>query len=252
MKSTTVLAIGLSLLLGMSSAVAQTATTCEQMVPYGAPQVAKADTTKLCRIAYTVLHDNKRKTPIYSAELLLKENLNGKTKRVNAFKADPDLAPHARADLNDYNKAYDRGHMVPFEDTRKNSAAALQTFYLSNMVPQNLHMNRGLWRGLENKTRGYAIKSQAGVYVFTGPVYQGNIKYIGEGVAVPTSLYKVIIDKHAQQGVAYLIPNRGPKKGERYDDYRVPIKTVEDATGINFTPQFPNAFFKHVIGSEFK
>jgi endonuclease G len=83
-------------------------------------------------------------------------------------------------------------------------------------------------------------------------VYQGKIKYIGEGVAVPSHVYKVIIDKQRQQGIAYLVPNRGPKKGERYDDYRVTIKAVEDVTGINFTPQFPNAFFKHVIGSEFK
>lgn len=252
MKSTTVLAIGLSFLLGMSPAVAQTATTCEQMVPYGAPQVAKADTTKLCRISYTVLHDNQRKTAIYSAELLLKENLNGKTKRVNAFKADPDLPAHVRADLNDYNKAYDRGHLVPFEDSRKDSAAALQTFYLSNIVPQNLHLNRGMWRQIENKTRGFAYKATNGVYVITGPVYQGKIKFIGEGVAVPTSIYKVIINKQTQQGVAYMVPNRGPKKHEKYEDYKVTIKTVEDATGINFTPQYPNAVFKHMIGAEFK
>lgn len=252
MKPTTVLAIGLSLLLGTASAVAQTTPTCEQMVPYGSPTVARANVTKLCRISYTVLHDNQRKTAVYSAELLLKENLNGKTKRVNAFKADPDLPAHVRSDLNDYNKAYDRGHLTPFEDARKDSAAALQTFYLSNMVPQNLHLNRGMWRQIENKTRGFAHKSQAGVYVFTGPVYTQPIKYIGEGVAVPSSIYKVIIDKKTQQGVAYLVPNRGPKKGERYDAYQVTIKTVEDVTGINFTPQVPDALFKHMIGTEFK
>jgi DNA/RNA endonuclease G (NUC1) len=51
---------------------------CDQLVAYGYPQSATSlDTTQLCRIAYTVNHDNTRKTPIYSAELLLKENSSG-------------------------------------------------------------------------------------------------------------------------------------------------------------------------------
>ena len=228
------------------------ATTCEQMTPFGAPQVARhINATTLCRIAYVVVHDNQRKTPIYSAQYLLAENLSGKNKRVNAFKADPDLSPHQRADLQDYDKRWDRGHMTPFEDARKDSAAALQTFYLSNIVPQNLHLNRGVWRQIESQTRGYAHRSNSGVYVFTGPIYQGNIEYIGEGVAVPTSLFKVVINKQTQQGVGFIVPNRGPKKGEKVNDFKVTIKQVEQMTGLNFTPRYPTAVFKYQIGSEF-
>jgi endonuclease G len=182
---------------------------CDQLVAYGYPQSATSlDTTQLCRIAYTVNHDNTRKTPIYSAELLLKENSSGDNPRVNAFKADPDLHPTQRAELRDYSKAYDRGHMTPFEDAKKDSAAALQTFYLSNMVPQDLHLNRGLWHALENHVRTWAANSKNGVYVITGPVYDTKTpKTIGNGVAVPDRVFKVVIDKTTHQGIGFLVPN---------------------------------------------
>jgi endonuclease G len=189
---------------------------------------------------------------VYSAELLLKEMSSGTNKRVNAFKADPDLHQGQRAELADYDKAYDRGHMTPFEDAKFKSAASLQTFYLSNMVPQDLHLNRGLWRAIENQTRKYAAAHQTGVYVITGPVYTGTTKTIGNGVAVPSSVFKVIIDKEHKQGVGYLVPNTSPKAGVTPNTYKVSISEVEKATGINFTPSLSDGSFKAVIGEEFQ
>lgn len=228
------------------------ASTCDQMLPFGYPTLQVKDTTRLCRLNYVVEHDNARKVPAYSAELLLKEYSSGTNKRVNAFKADPDLLPNQRAELSDYNKKYDRGHMTPFEDTKYKTAASLQTFYLSNMVPQDLHLNRGLWRSIENKTRKYVASEKTGLYIITGTVFVGNEKTIGNGVIVPPSLYKIIIDKKQKQGVAWLVPNRKPKVGETPDTFKVPISVIEKATGANFTPALKDGSFKSVIGKEFQ
>lgn len=235
-----------------SALPAMAASSCDQMVAYGYPQTKLTNVTQLCRLSYTVLHNNKLKTPVYSAELLLKENSSGDNPRINAFKADPDLMPTNRAELSDYNKEYDRGHMTPFEDTRSKSAGALQTFYLSNMVPQDLHLNRGMWHALENRVRQYAANSRSGVYVITGPCYNTAIKYIGNGVAVPNAIYKIVIDKANNQGVAFLIPNAAPMSGAKFMDYAVPISTIEQIVGINFTPLTTDVRFKNQIGSEFK
>ena len=229
---------------------------CDQLVPYGYPELVSGKTkqvTPLCRIAYTVLHDNVRKVPLYSAELLLIENLPVKVKRVNAFKPDPDLPVGSRSELSDYDQRYDRGHMTPFEDARKSSAAALQTFYLSNMVPQNLHLNRGLWRVLENKTRGWARHSKTGLFVFTGPVFaKGKKQTIGNGVAVPTHIYKVVIDRSTNQGIGFIIPNAEPVKGAKLKDYAVTIDAVQTATGLIFTPNLREAEFIKTMGANFK
>jgi len=244
----------IAMLLLSSAAMAEPMAHCDQMMAFGSPtQLTKTPSTSLCRISYFVKHDDAKKVPVYSAEYLLKENLGGKNKRVNAFKADPDLDARSRAELSDYDEKYDRGHMVPFEDARINSAAALQTFYLSNMIPQNLHLNRGLWRAIENKTRDYAMKSNNGIYVITGPVFNSGVrKTIGNGVAVPDMVFKVIIDKATMQGVAYLVPNQGPKKGDKPNNFKVPIAAVERVTGLNFTPGLLDAKFKTVIGANFQ
>ena len=246
-----------TLALAFISATAHAADeNCDKLVPYGYPQLAKSSATKvtpLCRIAYTVLHDNVKKVPLYSAELLLIENIPSKVKRVNAFKPDPDLPVGSRAELNDYDRRYDRGHMTPFEDARKSSAAALQTFYLSNMVPQNLHLNRGLWRVLENRTRSWARHSKDGLFVITGPVFAaGKLKTIGNGVAVPTYIYKVLIDRNTNQGIGFIIPNAEPAKGAKLKSYAVTIGKVQDVTGLNFVPNLPNAPFLNTMGTQFK
>lgn len=246
------LAIALSLATFSNQAIADDS-SCDQMLPFGYPKVAHRDTTPLCRISYFVEHDNAKKVPLYSAELLTKDRFSGKNKRVNAFKADPSLNTGQRAELDDYDKDYDRGHMSPFEDSKWNSAAALQTFYLSNMVPQNLHLNRGLWRSIENRTRAYATSSKNGIYVITGPIFAAGHKEIGPNkVGVPTSVYKILIDKESRQGVAYLVPNESPLAGVTPETYKTTISEVEKATGINFTPGLKSTSFKTMLGEKFK
>lgn len=254
--TTTIKKLALWASLLSCTTVALAGPTCDRMVPYGLPVVTTGtapNVTPLCRIAYTVLHDNARKVPLYSAELLLVENIPSKNKRVNAFKADPDLPTGRRAELTDYSEdKYDRGHMTPFEDARKDSAAALQTFYLSNMVPQDLHLNRGMWRVLENRTRKWAKASSNGLYVITGPVFDGPVQTIGNGVVIPAHLFKVIINRDTNQGIAFLIPNHGPVKGDTLEKFQVTIAEVEKATGINFTPSQPTVTLKYSIGKDFK
>lgn len=227
--------------------------SCDQMLAYGYPTVSYPATIPLCRIAYFVQYDPATKDPIYSAEYLLNENIADTVPRINAFKADPDLVKGQRAELTDYNKAYDRGHQTPFEDTARNSAASLQSFYLSNMCPQDLHLNRGLWHTLENKTRAWAKKSSNGVYVITGPIFPVSPTTIGANkVYVPMSFYKIIIDKSTNNGIAFIIPNVAPPANAKLIDYAVTIADVEIMTKINFTPLLVSSdLLKTVMGNEF-
>jgi endonuclease G len=228
---------------------------CGQLLPFGYPKVSQVDTTVLCRIAYVVKHDNVKKVPIYAAEYLLKENLENTVPRIDAFKADPSLMVGRRSELTDYDKKYDRGHMVPFEDSARNSAAGMQSFYLSNICPQDLHLNRGMWKKLEISTRTWAKESAYGVYVITGPIFYGIPPTIGANkVAVPQKFYKIIIDTTSNQGIAFIIPNTPPMAGKKLIDYAVTIHDVEKATNINFTPNIPleSLQIKGFIGTQFK
>lgn len=241
----------LSLIFAVLVSTAGAADHCDQLVAYGYPTVHVQHTTPLCRIAYYTLHDDLHKVPAYSAEWLLPENLNGGNPRIDAFKADPSVLEPYRAKPTDYsNTGYDKGHMAPVEDMRKDSAAMLQSFYMSNMVPQNPQLNRVQWRMLEDHVRKLAASHANGIYVVTGPVFKEPVTTIPDGVGIPTAVFKVVIDKEHNQGIGYLIPNVAPGKGVKYQSYAVSISAVEAATGINFTPSNPNASFKAVLSPE--
>jgi endonuclease G len=222
-------------LLLCGSAFASSTPHCDQMVPFGYPTSQVVNTTKLCRISYYVLHNNDLKTPVYVAELLLPENISGTNPRINKFKADPELAVNSRATPEDYsNSGYDRGHMAPVENMRSDSAAMLQSFYMSNVIPQNASTNRGVWRSIEEHVRDIAI-AYDGVHVFTGPIYSRTYKTIGAGVAVPSSMFKVVINKNMYQGIAYIVPNKDVT-GSSPKSFITTIEEVERQTGIEFTP----------------
>jgi endonuclease G len=241
-----------SCIIAALSFAASAADHCAQLVAYGYPTTTQVQqVTPLCRIAYYTLHDDQHKVPAYSAEWLLPENLDGKNPRIDSFKADPNVLEQHRAKPEDYaNTGYDKGHMAPVEDMRKDSVAMLQSFYMSNMVPQNPQLNRVMWRMLETHVRKLAAAHATGIYVVTGSVFKQPVSSIADGVGVPAYVFKVVIDKAHGQGIGYLVPNTAPGKGAKYQSYAVPIKDVEVATGINFTPANPTAAFKAVASPE--
>lgn len=65
---------------------------------------------------------------------------------------------------------------------------------MSNMSPQLPGFNRVGWRVLEEHVRDLANEYNE-LYVVTGPIYQGNEGTIGNGVAIPSAFYKVILDQ---------------------------------------------------------
>ncbi|MDX2004422.1 MAG: DNA/RNA non-specific endonuclease [Meiothermus sp.] len=211
---------------------------CGASFAYGRPAHALPETQFLCRKGYAVLHDNGRKVPLYSAQQLRAEALDGSVARTDDFRPDPELLEGQRAELGDYrNSGYDRGHMAPAGDFSTDPQAMSESFLLSNMVPQNGTMNSGIWAGLESATRACA-RSVGAIYVLTGPVFEGTPRAIGTNqVAVPSHLYKIILEAQGGDSRAYLMPNTAlPAQGGGFTQYRVSIDEVERRTGLDFFP----------------
>ena len=65
--------------------------------------------------------------------------------RTNKFIVD-DLVKTGSASNDDYKKSgYDRGHLAPAGDMGWSEQAMKESFYYSNMSPQNPSFNRGIW-----------------------------------------------------------------------------------------------------------
>ena len=162
------------------------------------------------------------------------------TNRTNKFIPDP-LVKTGTADDQDYSRSgYDRGHMAPAADMGWSVTAMEESFYYSNMSPQEPGFNRGIWKRLEELVRTWAVDYQK-VYVVTGPVLTVGLNTIGENhVSVPKFYYKVILDYHepGSKGIGFILPNGS--SGEPLQRYAVTIDSVQHFTGIDFFPQLPD------------
>lgn len=217
------------------------ANNCDHLYPYGKPEVTATErVTYLCRLMYVVEHSPSRKTPYWSAEKLMPQNMLSHEARVNAFKADPDLPKSESASPADYERTgYDKGHMSPVGNMHASKEAMLESFYMSNMVPQSPGNNRVGWRVLEDTVRDL-VPYRGDLFVITGPIYDGrDIQTIGRNkVAVPTRLYKIVVDPSQYVAMSFIVPN-APISASELPYAIVKIADVEEATGIKFFPLLP-------------
>jgi endonuclease G len=206
--------ICLSFLMAAVSSLSARAQSCPENFAGGrAPAYTVAsyskNTMELCNDGYAVLYSGQTKTPLWSAEYLTPERVSQakNQKRDSAFKEDGRVPYEWRSLLSDYvHSGMDRGHMSPSGDM-PNQQAQAQSFYLTNMIPQNSNNNRGTWAGIESAVREYA-KSRP-IYVVTGPLFIGQqIGFLNGRVAVPTHLYKLVYDPASRRAAAYLVANQ--------------------------------------------
>lgn len=230
-----------------SSAFAQGFADCPQYFVNGKPPVitgklavTDAKLRELCFDGFAVLHSGTSKTPVYAVEHMSAASLEAAASvpRVDRFYEEARLPMQERALLSDYRASgFDRGHMFPAASAATPESAA-QSFSLANMVPQEAQLNRGAWaRNVEAGTRNYARRSKNGVYVYTGPIYDGPRFTIGAGrVWVPSKLFKLVYDQEKNKAWAHVLPNDDTAQ------MRPPISYQElvAMTGIEFLPKGAN------------
>ena len=101
---------------------------------------------------YTLRYNEKTEQADWVAYTLKKVNLdNSKFKRTDNFREDPDVKTKS-ATLADYKgSGYDRGHLAPAADFAWTKNGMSESFYMSNMSPQQPDFNRGIWKKLEER-----------------------------------------------------------------------------------------------------
>lgn len=178
------------------------------------------------------------KEPFEQAEWVVyelkKEHLTNDDRKRPYFIEDPWVKSKS-ADWRNYKgSGYDRGHLCPAGDRRFSEMAYNETFYTSNISPQDREFNAGIWNRLEMKVRFWA-KNYNHLYVFTGGILEKGLQEIGEeDVDVPAYFYKVIAKKKADNWdvLGFIIPNE--EQGRPLKEFTVPIDQIEKRTGIDF------------------
>jgi endonuclease G len=162
--------------------------------------------------------------------------MSGPAKRKDNFHPDAAVAPQCSATLADYatvGKTHDRGHMAPAGNNTQNDEIMSESFNLSNMVAQVANNNRGIWKQLETYERQWAQAPDTDFYIISGGIFDAGHPVTGNGLGIPTRLYKIIIEKNSKKVMAYLMPNTALPVAD-LPKYQVPVASVEEATGMKF------------------
>jgi endonuclease G len=195
----------------------------------------------LKRKAYTVSYDADYKTPQWVGWILTAAHTSGEVPRETQFYADPDVRG-AKAYTKDYTgSGYDRGHMAPAGDMKWDEEAMRQSFYLTNVCPQNPSLNRGDWNDLEQMTRSWA-KTYGAVAVVAGPIYynQKPVRIGANKVAVPHAFFKVLLvgSGNALRAYGFIFPTVSGHRDIR--KYQYSVDEVEKVTGMDFFSRLPD------------
>lgn len=199
-------------------------------------------------LGYTVSYNHHWHLPNWVAYELTDEETMGEEGRTNKFLPDP-LVEGDPVVTKDYsNSGYDRGHMAPAADMKWSAQAMRESFYMTNMCPQNHSNNAGDWKDLEELGRDLAAQ-YGRVYICCGPVVTDTTLTIGtvRRIVVPQAFYKVLLRQRADgqwTAIGFVMPNAAGNRPLM--TYMHSVDEVETMTAIDFFYQLPDSIESQV------
>lgn len=200
--------------------------------------------------AYTLGYVEKYEQPAWVAYKLTSKMTSGTNKREDNFRPDPEVGTGSAIPEDYRGSGYDRGHLAPVADFKQSARWMDETFFMSNMSPQENAFNTGIWSDLESKVRTWA-RAYKKLYVVTGPFLRDGLPTIGRRnrVAVPEKYYKVLYDitEPEIKAIGFILKNEGSH--QPLESFAVSVDEVERQTGLDFYPLLPDALETRIEGS---
>ncbi len=204
-------------------------------------------------LGYTVSYNHDWRLPNWVAYELTASEVQGALARSDKFLPDPLVAGDPVVTTDYRNSGYDRGHMAPAADMRWSKQAMKESFYMTNMCPQNHSNNAGDWKDLEELVRDLATK-YGSIYICCGPIVTNTSHTIGtvRKIVVPQAFYKVLLRQKADgswTSIGFVMNNAAGNRPLM--TYMRSVDEVEQLTGIDFFYQLPDTI-EELIEADFK
>ena len=211
---------------------------------------------------YSLFWDVRRQIPLWVA-YPLNERLVGRGSRSGAWQYDKFMATGKQPNLRRTYQAgsvegYIRGHLCPSSD-RMRPGMNEQTFYFTNMAPQDPYLNGGLWAWLEEYVQQLALSARE-AWVVTGCIDTDASNWVtdvsGRPIAVPEGFFKAVLllwasadgEGEVFEARAWVVENRSYGFSgfeEKASALEVSIDELEGIIGLDL---FPNLV--GVVGPE--
>ena len=214
---------------------------------------------------YTHYYDTATYTSLWVAYPLESKHM-GSIKRPDDWSYNPNISQSAQINLCDssYSGNYSRGHLIPNASRNGIRDMQLQTFYVTNSVPQiQDNFNGGIWNTLEKAIQDIAKNER--IYVVTGVAFNKKgenktIKYTkakddSRSVPVPNYFYKVILKVNTNSNgevtsastIGFWFEHK--TYSDSFTNYNVSVDQIEQWTGFNFFANLPDAVENNAEGN---
>lgn len=193
---------------------------------------------------YTVSYNPELCIPNWVAWELNKEKLVERESRNSKFMPNPKLPDDEAVTTKEYSgSGWDRGHMCPAGDNKYHWRAMNESFYMTNICPQNHNLNRGDWKELEEACRRWAEVEP--VYIVCGPINYRTPKYgyIGKEfkIRIPDAFFKVVltgVQSGNPRAIGFIYKNEAGNN--KRDKYVNSVDEVERITSLDFFSALPD------------
>ena len=180
---------------------------------------------------HTIYYSKVDNIPLYVQYDLYPERVQNINTYKGTFRNDPKY--YVKNTSIYKNSGFDRGHLFPAEDATFDKITFVESFYYTNVTPQNSSFNRGIWKKLENEVRKLAKKDS--LTILSGcDLYSENntetFQYLKNKIKIPNYYFKIIINNTKNTINIYYIPNR--KSYLSLKNYLITIDEFEEKTGI--------------------
>lgn len=204
---------------------------------------------------YTHLYDKSTYTSLWTAYHLNSSHM-GSLSRPGSWSFSPSISTGDQVDLcsSSYSDSYSRGHMIPNASRNGIKNMQLQTFYVTNSVPQiQDNFNGGIWSSLEGALQ--SIGKTEEIYIVTGVAFNkvGEAKTVkttkakddNKTVPVPNYFYKVALKVEksgstvtSAKAIGFWFEHK--TYSGSYTNYAVSVDQIEQWTGFDFFVNLPD------------
>ena len=204
---------------------------------------------------YTHLYDKSTYTSLWTAYHLNSSHM-GSYSRPSSWSFSPSISEADQVNLTSrsYSSDHSRGHMIPNASRNGNKTMQLQTFYVTNSVPQiQDNFNGGIWQTLEAALQSIGKKEE--IYIVTGVAFNkvGETKTISyttakddtKKVPVPNYFYKVVLKVEksgsnvtSASAIGFWFDHKA--YSDSYTNYTVSVDQIEQWTGFDFFVNLPD------------
>lgn len=166
----------------------------------------------------------------------------------NQYPQDPLLDTQYRWSVDPFrNSHYDHGHLCPSADRLNTQEANIQTFYLTNMMPQSHTFNAGVWQNMEAWVRNRITTSSTDtLFIVKGGTIDNASQYTtmdrtGGKLIIPRYYYMALLMHNSQgyKAMGFWAEHKDDTSTD-LSPYVVNIDELERLTGLDFFCNLPD------------